>query len=208
MKGRKEDKIYAYIHVCWCIPVTLSEESWEEVTAVSVEGRSVARGAGLKEGILLWSQFPWWLCWLYIQLRAHFLFSITSIKRQETKRNKAETLQCVQTGLKAASIHSQTQGATYTVTLCINRSLLTRDLLWKKLNRESCMKHAESFLLQFICSFLLCERISYGQINNSEFLFLFQLVQEPLWCGVMCVCVCTHEFDCMIMWVWNMLINR
>lgn len=45
----------------------------------------------------LWPLFPWWL---YIQLRASFPHSITSIKRQKTKGNKAKALQWVQTGHK------------------------------------------------------------------------------------------------------------
>lgn len=57
----------------------------------------------------LWPQFPWWL---YIQLGIYFPLRITSIKRQGTKRNKAEALQRDQTGHKGCQNHSQTQAAT------------------------------------------------------------------------------------------------
>ena len=53
------------------------------------------------------------------------------------------------------------------------------------------------FLLQFICNFLYY-LISYAQMNNSKFLFLYQFVRT----SVTNVCVC------MSAWLWYVMISR
>lgn len=142
----------------------------------------------------LWPLFPWWL---YIQLRASFALSVTSIKRQKTKGNKAKALQWVHTGHKGCQNHSQTRGAAPTVTLhtsqSTNSSLLIRGPPWKMRDQESFVKHAKIFLLQFICN-LLYYLISYAQMNNSKFLFLYQFVRTSV--TNVCVCVCEWVPDC------------
>jgi hypothetical protein len=80
---------------------------------------------------------------------------------------------------KGCQHHSQMQGAAQTVTLHIsehtNHSLITRGPLQKRLQQKGFMKHAKRFLLQFICSSFYY-LISYGLMNNSEILILFQFV--------------------------------
>lgn len=143
----------------------------------------------------LWPLFPWWL---YIQLGTSFPLSVTSIKKQETKGNKAKALQRVQTGHKDCQHHSQTQGAAQTATLHIswhtNRSFLIRGPLYKRLDQESFMKHAKIFLLQFICSSLYY-LISYAQRNNSKFPFLCPFVRTSVTNTSVRVCVWTGDCD-------------
>ena len=60
------------------------------------------------------------------------------------------------------------------------------------LDKESFVKHAKIFLLQFICN-LLYYLISYAQMNNSKFLFLYQFVRTSV--TNVCVCVCVRACD-------------